>query len=481
MTTNAPDEATLFAQQYSGVCSVCGARTTFERKHRSLREGFACPECRSSLRYRGQAEVLLDLLGTGTERSFRDLATSGALDVQSIYEPGVSGPLRTVLSSAGNYESSFFWSDVQPGDSRDGVRCEDLHQLTFAEDQFDVVVSSDIMEHVRRPWDAFEEINRVLKPGGVHVFSIPVQLPMTARSEMRVDTAGDEDVHLKEPHYHGDGAGGKSLVYIDYGWDFARHLLAQGGQLTVHTPSDSHPEARKLLTFAYRKAGGAWQAEVKRPRCPICHGVEFKEGPLGRRSRTGFLPACVGCGSLERHRIIRQAWLAIPPGDLENAKALQFSRDPSVDGEWFGEFEISVYGTETSIDIQEIDREANLYDIMVCSHILEHVEKDEQAFTELIRILKHDGFLQMSVPAPIRRAVTEDWGYPKEEFHGHYRHYGIDLIERFSQAVPGVHLCQVQSRDPVTGQDDYVFFWSMSVERIERLRADLAQRVKVIC
>ena len=33
--------------------------------------------------------------------------------------------------------------------------------------EFDIVFSSDVMEHIERPWLAAEEITRILKPGGV--------------------------------------------------------------------------------------------------------------------------------------------------------------------------------------------------------------------------------------------------------------------------------------------------------------------------
>lgn len=59
----------------------------------------------------------------------------------------------------------------------------DAMQLAFANDQFDVVVCSHVYEHVPNPKVMFEEIHRVLKPGGFCYFS------------------GNNRVMWTEPHY----------------------------------------------------------------------------------------------------------------------------------------------------------------------------------------------------------------------------------------------------------------------------------------
>ena len=135
------------------------------------------------------------------------------------------------------------------GGSRGGVRCESLEQLSYKNETFDLVISSDILEHVRKPMLAFAEIYRVLRPGGVHIFSIPVEYPMPAQTIARVDVTGEVDVHLLPEHYHGDGAGGKSLVYNDFGADVIRQLNHMGYMCETERPRPGCPEAGKMLTF----------------------------------------------------------------------------------------------------------------------------------------------------------------------------------------------------------------------------------------
>ena len=47
-----------------------------------------------------------------------------------------------------------------------GVRCENLEELTFPDESIDLHISQDVMEHVFQPKRAFAEIARTLRPGG---------------------------------------------------------------------------------------------------------------------------------------------------------------------------------------------------------------------------------------------------------------------------------------------------------------------------
>jgi SAM-dependent methyltransferase len=145
-----------------------------------------------------------------------------------VFEPGIIGPFRRVLKGKGNYLNSFYWTDVEPGGFRGGVVCEDLMNLTMVDNTFDIVITSDIFEHIRKPMNAFREICRVLKFGGRHIFTVPAQEPLRKRTCARVDTSSDEDVFLMPEVYHGSGDGGRSLVYTDFGLDLLENLAAIG-------------------------------------------------------------------------------------------------------------------------------------------------------------------------------------------------------------------------------------------------------------
>lgn len=245
-------------ESYRGICNICENEQVFHKNHRSLREGYACDVCRSSLRYRGQAEAVIELFSTEASRTLGELCQEPAFQNTSIYEPGTIGPFRKYFVFFDNYIQSFYWDDVSPGDYRAGVQCQDLEQLTYKDKRFDLVITSDILEHVRHPWQSFSEIFRVLRPGGHHIFSIPVTHPIPHKSVYRVDTRSDEDVYLLERRYHSapsvDGKSrGKSLVYTDFGQDVVDHLDRIGFETKLWVPKENGTDIHRLVTFVSQK------------------------------------------------------------------------------------------------------------------------------------------------------------------------------------------------------------------------------------
>jgi ubiquinone/menaquinone biosynthesis C-methylase UbiE len=76
--------------------------------------------------------------------------------------------------------------------------------LSFPDESIDVLVSSDVLEHVAEPYRAHVEIHRVLRPGGCHVFTIPF-LETTFLDERRAELDADGHVvHYVDPVYHAD-------------------------------------------------------------------------------------------------------------------------------------------------------------------------------------------------------------------------------------------------------------------------------------
>ena len=204
--------------------------------------------------------------------------------------------------------------------------------------------------------------------------------------------------------------------------------------------------------------------------CNICGCDSFGHGPNNRLSVTGFLPRCEQCNSLERHRAIRSVWMALPHDWLKHRIAIQISSDRSILPAWFKNYELSIYGGKNSLDLENIEREDKSVDIIICNHVLEHIKDDFKAFREMMRVLRPEGFLQLTVPNPMAVAKTYDWGYPKEEQHGHFRIYGKDIVERFKRAIPEVLVHQLIARDPVTEVEDYVYFWSKSKSVMAKLK-----------
>ncbi|MEM0949978.1 MAG: methyltransferase domain-containing protein [Pseudomonadota bacterium] len=204
---------------------------------------------------------------------------------------------------------------------------------------------------------------------------------------------------------------------------------------------------------------------AKMPPCTICGNTTYSPGPNGRMAAKGTLPPrCDGCGALERHRIVRRVYDAIPQDRLTGARALQFSPDPGVPTERLGDVELSVYGTETSLDMARIDRSDGIYDWVIANHVLEHIKDDKAAMREMLRVVSATGVIQLTIPAP--SAVFETWELPEPEPDpggwGHWRGYGSDFPIYMGVVLKGAFGVQVVSDDPVTGRWDVVYLFTKS-------------------
>ena len=210
--------------------------------------GFICPNCRATLRYQGQARALVHRYSTDGARSLAELVEEPAFRALRIYEPGDRGALDQFLRVLPGHIRTSYFPDIEPGTVVNGVRCEDLMALTFPAGEFDLVITSDVMEHVRRPDVGFAEIHRVLRPSGQHVFTIPLRHPMRPKTIARVDVSGDEDVFLVKPAYHNE-----HLVYNDFGADLLEMLDRIGFDTEVVRFDSPDEEASTQLTFCSRR------------------------------------------------------------------------------------------------------------------------------------------------------------------------------------------------------------------------------------
>ncbi|MGI9394899.1 MAG: class I SAM-dependent methyltransferase, partial [Boseongicola sp.] len=173
-------------------------------------------------------------------------------------------------------------------------------------------------------------------------------------------------------------------------------------------------------------------------------------------------PRCESCGSLERHRIVRQVYDAIPAGILENARALQFADDPAAPRERFKSFEISNYGLENSLDMADIDRPDESYDWVIANHVLEHVEDDFAALRELLRIITAGGVIQITVPSPSSELDTWDLPDAVPTGFGHWRGYGSNLPLHFGAELKDRFGLQAVCRDEPTNRWDIVYLFMKS-------------------
>jgi SAM-dependent methyltransferase len=196
---------------------------------------FSCPICGPSLLVR----LARNAIGVRCVRCAGSAITLSLVAVLESVRPGFRGEAVYELSARGplydylrrevpRLTASEYFDDTAPGSSRDGVLCQDIRRLTFPDAAFDVCTSTEVFEHVADDAAGFREVRRVLRPGGVLVFTVPL-----SSSAVTVERAVERDgtiEHLLPAEYHGDRIRGQGrvLVFRDYGADIVGRLRAAG-------------------------------------------------------------------------------------------------------------------------------------------------------------------------------------------------------------------------------------------------------------
>ena len=236
------------AQHVSGRCNVCGNDSRFFYTDVTLwRESLTCEYCLTTSRYRSIARGILRAINELTEVNAKSLAALPRTGVQHklrIYDTQLpffyescAYPLPDLLKAISwiDIDLSLFKPKLPMGQRlAPGVTNQNLECLTFSDASLDIVITSDVMEHVRLDDRAHREIHRVLRSGGIYLFTVPhnhaCDLTLI-RVQITDPNNPSKDVHLLEPEYHEDAnseEGAGVLAYRTYGRDLETHLADIG-------------------------------------------------------------------------------------------------------------------------------------------------------------------------------------------------------------------------------------------------------------
>jgi predicted SAM-dependent methyltransferase len=184
--------------------------------------------------------------------------------------------------------------------------------------------------------------------------------------------------------------------------------------------------------------------------CPLCNQRFRSFVPAVRPSGPNRLnELCPNCGARDRHRHL---WLYLKNETnllLENSRVLHFAPERIFERLLKAQRNLDYVSADLQrrraavlADITEIPFSDDSFDVILCSHVLEHVQDDRKAMRELRRVLKPEGWAVILVPISSKRAQTyEDPAIvsPKERErafgqHDHVRIYGRDFKDRLLEA-----------------------------------------------
>jgi SAM-dependent methyltransferase len=160
------------------------------------------------------------------------IAPAGHLSLpgKAIYNTESSGAVHKELAKNPDYVcSEYFGEGYESGQIVNGAQHQDLCSLSFDDGSFDLVLSSDVLEHMPSPYDAHREIFRVLKPGGRHLFTVPF-IESQVDDQIRARIVDGKVEYLREKIFHGDPVrpGEGVLVWVVFGIGMMKKLEEVG-------------------------------------------------------------------------------------------------------------------------------------------------------------------------------------------------------------------------------------------------------------
>ena len=185
------------------------------------------------------------------------------LKLKNVYELSSRGPLVHYLNrNSKSLTCSEYFKDTTPGDYKNEVQCQDVQSLTFPNESFDICTSTEVFEHVPNDARAFSEVHRVLKPSGIFVFTVPIDIG-NKTIERATLTSGGEVRHLLPPEYHSDPIRNDHpiLAFRNYGYDILERLMDAGfKRAEVRSPGFDMPwgYSRPVLIAYREKASDNW-------------------------------------------------------------------------------------------------------------------------------------------------------------------------------------------------------------------------------
>lgn len=222
------EELISASASFSGYCPCCEQPTEFTVNSGvmlgtgpNLREGLVCTRCGLSNRNRLVYTAVREVVASYPEPKMAILECLSPLFRQ----------LKLVLPEIQG--SEFLGRDVAPGAMHEAaggtVRNESITNLSHPTASLDVICHNDVLEHVYDTRAALRECRRVLRAGGVLLFTCPFLMYRTDIATRATEQADGTVVHHETPEYHGDPVRAEgALTFHHFGWQLLQECRDAG-------------------------------------------------------------------------------------------------------------------------------------------------------------------------------------------------------------------------------------------------------------
>lgn len=235
---------------------------------------------------------------------------------------------------------------------------------------------------------------------------------------------------------------------------------------------------KDLLPYRARLALGEASRQLRYAALVVTRpgALQAKTCPVCSRRLVGFVHGgklCPFCTSFPRHRMfwpLMQRWLA---GACETVRVMHVAPDKCLRQPLLSHPNVQYLGIDRFTpghyyppdtrpgDIECLDQPTDAFDLVICSHVLEHVNDDAAALRELFRVTAPGGVALLCFPFRPGAVTHEDPTItdPNERARqfgqwDHVRFYGEDAADRMRAA--GFEVTKLQARE---------VFDELSVER----------------
>ena len=169
------------------ICLLCDKINNYDKDFNqwSHRDTLFCSNCGSSVRERALYTSLIINTTNLKEKKIHE------------FSPLISSHFFKVLSSNYNYSYSKYLPNVDNGSLiKDNCLCMDIENIPLEDNSIDIAITMDIFEHLYNPDKAIKELYRILKDGGMYIFTVPIDMGFNSTKKLELNS--DKTKYLQD-------------------------------------------------------------------------------------------------------------------------------------------------------------------------------------------------------------------------------------------------------------------------------------------